>query len=40
MNDLQMAFAKFIKEKIIRPMLKKEGYKDDIIDSVEVTFND
>jgi len=40
MNDLQIATAKFIKEKIIRPFLKKEGYKDDIIDSVEVTFYD
>jgi hypothetical protein len=38
MNDLQRSFAKYIKEEIIRPMLIKEGYEDDIIDSVEVTF--
>ena len=40
MNDLQKAVAKFIKEEIIRPFLKKEGIKDNVIDSVEVTLYD
>ncbi len=40
MNEVQKAFAKFVKEKIVRPMLEELGYKDDIIDSVEITFHD
>lgn len=41
MNEVQKAFAKFIKAKIVRPMLEDLGYDDAIIDSVEVTlFND
>ncbi len=38
MNEVQKAFAEFIKEKIVRPMLEDLGYKDDIINDVEVTF--
>lgn len=37
--NLRKYIAEFIKEKIVVPMMKKEGYADDIIDSIEVKYD-
>ena len=40
MNELQKYTAKWLKDNVITPFLKKKGYSDEVIDDIEVIFKD